>query len=134
MSDAIDNALEQANVIFTAAKEVLNDWDWEEESTLQFPKLLGLLALKMNWTDKQIREYDPIVRFYVRRDSEWYVTRGAYGGIMKTSEKLRKEQAKVSKKQVRENISAKLAEINAKTAEITPELLSSDDDFIFPDM
>src|SRR5271157_388342 len=97
MSNDIDNVMEQFSVVIKTTNEVLNEWNWDEEDTLQFPRLLGLLAVKMNWTDKEAREHDPIIRFYVRRDSEWSVSRGAYGGIMRASDKLKKAQTALGK-------------------------------------
>lgn len=96
----------------------LSEWlAKNEEGNLQFPVLLLSMAAKMNWDDKTMRENDPIVRKYVRNHPDWYVTRGAHGGIMKRSERDKKEQAKaakeLAKKQVQEAIEAKAAQ--AKT-------------------
>lgn len=95
MNDTIDKVVESLSVIFKAADEALNEWTGE--GCLQFPSLIATLALKLNWNDKQIRENDPIVRYYVRNNPSWYVTRGAHGGIMRVSDRQKREADKQNK-------------------------------------
>jgi hypothetical protein len=75
---------------------------------------MGMLAVKLNWDEKQVRENDPIVRYYVRNHPDWYVTRGAHGGIMRTTEKQKKEAEKTAKTTVKEQMKAA---IEAKAAQ-----------------
>lgn len=79
---------------------------WNGEGCLQFPTLLGSIQAKLGWDDKQLRANDPIIREYIRNHPDWYVTRGAHGGIMRMSEKQKKEEVLAAK------IKAK-AELNA---------------------
>jgi hypothetical protein len=120
MSEVIQTTLDRLAEIFTITDEVLNDWTGE--NNLQFPVLLGMIAVKMNWDEKQVREADPLIRFYIRNNPDWYVTRGAHGGIMRSSDKQKKELAKANKdaikKQMQAIIDAKVAEAVSKlTAE-----------------
>ena len=85
MSDAIEPTLENLRALFKATDQALSEWTGE--GNLQFPVLLGRMALAQNWNDKQVREADPFVRYYVRNHPDWHVTRGAHGGIMRASEK-----------------------------------------------
>lgn len=111
--------LAEIDQIFDVTDVALNEWlAKNEEGNLQFPILLLTVAAKFNWDDKTMRENDPIVRKYVRNHPDWYVTRGAHGGIMKRSERDKKEQAKaakeLAKKQMQEAIEAKAAQAQAK--------------------
>ena len=90
-----ESACDDLRPIFRATNEALSEWTGE--GNLQFPKLLEMLALKLNWGEKQLREADVLVRWYVRRHPDWHVTRGAHGGIMRASEKQKKEAAKLAK-------------------------------------
>ena len=88
MSNAIQSVTDQLVIIFKAADEVLNSY--EGDGNLQLPFLMGMIAVKMNWSEKQTREADPIIRYYVRNNPEWHVTRGAHGGIMRNSNRQKK--------------------------------------------
>lgn len=116
MSEVIQATLDRLAEIFTVTDEVLSDWTGE--TNLQFPVLLGMIAVKMNWDEKQVREADPLIRFYIRNNPDWYVTRGAHGGIMRSSDKQKKELAKANKdaikKQMQAIIDAKVAEAVSK--------------------
>jgi|SRR5277367_3181344 len=104
--------------------EVLSDW--RGEGCFQFPVLLGQVQLKMGWNDdeegkKQLRSNDPIIREYIRNHPDWYVTRGAHGGIMRRSEKYKKEAVAEAKRKAKEEMNAeldaKVAELKAKAAQ-----------------
>lgn len=126
MNDIVQSTLEKLSVVFAVTDEVLNEW--VSDNNLQFPVLLGMIAIKMNWDEKQVREADPLVRFFVRNNPDWYVTRGAHGGIMRATDRQKKELAKTNKdavkKQMQAIIEAKVLEANKKideTAAITFE-------------
>jgi hypothetical protein len=96
--------------------EVLNEW--KGEGCYQFPALLGEIKLRMNWDDKQLRANDPIIREYIRNHSDWYVTRGAGGGIMRSTDKQKKDAVKIAKEKVKAELNAALdAEVARKKAE-----------------
>lgn len=111
MSDTINSNLEMLRALFQQTDEVLNEW--KGEGNLQVPVLLGMMAVRFNWDEKQVRKNDPFVRFHVSNSPEWYITRGAHGGIMRASEKQKKEAlllAKtLAKKQMQEALEAKAA-------------------------
>lgn len=111
MSDVIQSVTEQLSAMFKATDEILNEW--QGEGNLQFPNLMGMMAVKMNWNEKQVREADPIVRFYIRNNPEWYVTRGAHGGIMRATDRQKKEQVKAAKEALKQQMKAT---IEAKVA------------------
>jgi hypothetical protein len=117
MSEVIQAALDHLAEIFTITDEVLNDWTGE--NNLQFPVLLGMIAVKMNWDEKQVREADPLIRFYIRNNPDWYVTRGAHGGIMRSSDKQKKELVKANKEAIKKQMQAI---IDAKVAEAVSKL------------
>jgi hypothetical protein len=108
-NDVINKIIDDLLPIFQATDQALNEWT--SEGNLQFPTLLASLAVKLNWDEKQIREADPLVRMYVRRHPDCYVTRGAHGGIMRRSERQKKEAikdaAKAAKDILKQQIEAK---------------------------
>lgn len=111
MRDVTDKLLNELEELFRVTDEVLSEWTGD--GNLQFPVLLGNIAVKMNWDEKQLRENDPFVRKYIRNHPDWYITRGAHGGIMRASEKQKKEALKAAKeaasKQMKDAIEAKAA-------------------------
>jgi len=102
--------------IFAVVDETLNAWIGE--GCYQFPALLGMIQIKMSWDDKELRSKDPLIRDYIRNHPDWYVTRGAHGGIMKMSEKQKKEAVREAKEKAKAEINAQLdAEVTRKKAE-----------------
>lgn len=106
MNNTTSKVFEQLSVIFTAAEDALSQW--EGEGNLQFPTLMATLASKFAWTDKQVREVDPIVRYYVRHSDDWHITRGAKGGIMRSSDKNKKQEAVKAKEELKRQMKAKI--------------------------
>lgn len=120
MSDTIKAVTDQLVSIFSATEEALSSY--EGEGNLQFPVLMGTLAAKMNWTEKQVRESDPIVRYYVRNNPDWHVTRGAHGGIMRASDRQKKEQARAAKDKIKEQMKAIIEAKAAQSSEVDVSL------------
>jgi hypothetical protein len=110
-NDTKEKLLNEYSELMAATDVALSEWSGE--GNLQFPVLLGMMAVRANWDEKQVREADPFVRKYVRSHPDWYVTRGAHGGIMRSAEKQKKEAAKAAKdlvkKQMQDAIEAKAA-------------------------
>lgn len=139
MSDIVQDILNKLEPVFTATDEVLNEWASQKHDTnLQFPVLLGMMAVKLNWDEKQTRENDPLVRYYVRNNPDWYVTRGAHGGIMKASDKQKKEAAKSAKElaklQLQSAIDAKTKTSQNKTDSVKESDDSDDQEFTDSDI
>jgi hypothetical protein len=120
MNENIDNVIQQIIPVWKATEAVLEQWT--SEGNLQFPELLEKLAANENWTDKQLREYDPLVRFFVRRHPNFHVTRGAHGGIMRRSDKDKKDLAKSLKESLKKQMEAELA---VKVAQMSAKLLAT---------
>jgi hypothetical protein len=104
MSNPKQSILDDFSSLFDSVDEALAEW--HGEGCLQFPTLLATMAVKLNWSETQVRENDPVVRIYVRRHPDWHVTRGAHGGIMRASEKQKKEEAKAAKDKAKAEIRA----------------------------
>lgn len=121
-NNTIQDILEQLDVLFRTTDDVLNSWDGSA-GNLQFPALFNMMAIKMNWDEKQMREADPLIRHYIRKHPEWHVTRGAHGGIMRTSDKQKKEDAKIAKAQLKEQMKAS---IEAKVKQAAADSIESD--------
>jgi hypothetical protein len=113
MSDTINNNLETLRALFQQVDQVLSEWS-DVGKNLQFPVLLGMIAVRMKWDEKQVRDADPFVRYHVRNHPDWHVTRGAHGGIMRRSDKDKKESIRLAKelakKQMADALEAKVAE------------------------
>jgi hypothetical protein len=129
--ETINSVSEQFTALCKSVDEVLSTWSGN--TNLQFPILLGMIAVKLSWTEKQARENDPIIRYYIRNNPDWHVTRGAHGGIMKSEDKHKKDALKLAKdavkKQVQDMLDAKVAQIMA--APPSTESLLNEDDFDF---
>ena len=114
-----EKVLKEISDLIDATDVALNEWTGE--GNLQFPILLGMIAVRHNWDEKQVRRADPFVREYVRNHPDWHVTRGAHGGIMRATEKQKKDAVKLAKdlakKQMQDAIEAKAAEEAAKLAD-----------------
>lgn len=116
----IQSYLDSKVSMFQIVDEVLDAWNGE--GCLQFPTLMGQVNAKMNWVGKEgeklSRANEPIIRDYVRNHPNWYVTRGAHGGIMRASDKQKKEEAKAAKDKAKAELAAALeAEVARKKAE-----------------
>lgn len=111
MSDSIQAITDKLSGIFSKANEALSEWT--EDGNLQFPVLMGKLAVKLNLDDKQLREIDPIVRYYVRNHRDYEITRGAHGGIMRLSDKKKKDESRKAKEKLKAEM---LALVDAKIA------------------
>lgn len=107
MNDDIDTFLGDIRSLCDSTDVVLNEWNGE--GNLQFPVLLGMMAVKLNWDEEQVRKNDPFIRAYVRQHSGWHVTRGAHGGIMRASEKQKKEAAVLAKDLAKKQVQAAIA-------------------------
>ncbi len=119
MNDIKEKVLKELNELFDATEIALNEWSGT--GNLQFPHLLSTLAGRLNWDEKQLRRFDPFVREYVRGHTNWHVTRGAHGGIMRTTDKQKKETDRLNKesikKQLKEELEAKLASVSSENKE-----------------
>lgn len=118
MNDSIETFLNTVvKPTCEATEQALSEYTGE--GNLQFPALVEMIALKYNWSEKDVRDRDPIIRSYVRKHKDWHVTRGAHGGIMRAAAKQAKDAAKnvkdVAKQQMRDAIEAKTAAQNAQT-------------------
>lgn len=132
MNTNVNHVLDRLSVIFLATEEILNDWS--ADTNLQFPALLSMLTARFNWNEKQLKEADAVVRYYVRNNPDWHVTRGARGGIMRAADKQKKQQAlllkEAAKKQMKEKIEASAsASASVDTSESTDtDLADLDED------
>ena len=108
-NETIQIVIDDLLPIFQATEQILNEWTGD--GNLQFPVLLGMIAVRLNWDEKMVRENDPFVRKYVRKNTDWYVTRGAGGGIMRATDKQKRDGLKlakdIAKKQIEEALEAK---------------------------
>lgn len=106
MSNMVEVIMKKLSVVFEAAEDELNAFDGNDR--LQVPALVTKVALKLNWDEKQARELDPLVRFYVKNNSNWHVSRGAKGGIVRASVKEAADLAKASKEALKNQMKASL--------------------------
>ena len=134
MNNNINEVLSKIGKIYEAADEIFYSWDGP--GLLQVPNFMGMLAVKLDIEDKEIRNIDPLIRFYLKHHADFYIARGAKGGIDRRSNKTEKDNIKnqkdIIKKMVEEEFAIKLASMQANPS-ISPVNLSDDDD-IFSDI
>lgn len=121
---SVDNTLDKIKTVLEYVEEALSEWTGN--GNLQFPVLIQMVAVKANWNEKELRLNDAIVRYHVRNHEDWHVTRGAHGGILRKTEKQKKDAEKLAKETAKSQVKAALA---AKMAEqsVTSVKTSSDD-------
>ncbi len=125
MNEVIKNILNNLAQMFEATDEALSSW--VESRNLQLPALMGMVSTKMNWNEKQLREADPIIRYYIRNNPNYHVTRGAHGGIMRLSDKLKKEDDRNARMAVKKEVQALLeAKLSALTIKSSADSVSTD--------
>lgn len=115
MKDCIQIASDFCSTVFTetdlSLKEVLPNAECEDN--LQFPALLALVGARLKLTPENLKDVDPFIRYYVRSNPTYYVSRGAKGGIQRAEVHQRKLAAaatkEAAKKQVIHQIDDKLA-------------------------
>ena len=117
---SVDNTLDKIKEVLEFVEESLSEWTGN--GNLQFPVLIQMVAVKANWDEKQLRLNDALVRYHVRHHDDWYVTRGAHGGIMRKTDKQKKDAEKLAKETAKNQVKAALA---AKVADKPPIDLSS---------
>ena len=118
MNTDMSKVMDQVSALFQATEDCLAEW--QGDGNLQFPSLLESLATRLGWTEKQAREADPLIRFYVRNSENWYVTRGAKGGIMRASDRQKKQEAISNKEMLKKQMKAKIeAQAHPTTATAT---------------
>ena len=132
----IQSFLDSKKPVLLIVEEALNEWNGK--GCMQFPSLLEQIKTKMNWDDKQVRANDPIIREFIRNHPNWHVTRGAHGGIMRSTDKQEKEAVLLAKQKVKAEINAALdLEIARKKAEadskITVDNSSIEDNLTEPE-
>ena len=123
----IQKKLDELKNIFTATDEVLDSWKSKDEN-LQVPALIGLLAVRLNWSEADIRNHDPVVRSYLRTHEVWEVIRGAHGGIVKRVERKNKATEKSIKAAVRAQMKAAIEAHLAAEEESANDVLEVDEE------
>jgi len=106
MASNIEKSLEKLSGLFALVDEAL--LSWESKKNLQIPELLKMIAIRENWTEKQMREADPLIRYYVRNHPEFYVTRGAHGGIQHIKVKKEREEIEAIKAVLKDEMKTEL--------------------------
>lgn len=114
--ETVQTIFEELTMIFQMTERVLNEWN--SPGNIQFPVLLGMVAVRMGWDERQLRENDPFIRKYIRKHKEWCIARGAKGGIMRASEKQKKDEMQMTKSAIKQQIEAVIA---AKTSNTPSE-------------
>jgi hypothetical protein len=125
-----EEVLKEFGEIFDAADEVLSEW--KSEQKIKFPELMGMLAVRMNMTDKRARQLEGVVRYYVRNHPDWYMIQGANGGIMPRSQYQKKQDDKLSKlmakQQLKTAIETKVAAVNNKPVNVVTNVVDDSDE------
>jgi hypothetical protein len=126
----IDNFFNIKRQMLSIVDDILAEsFNGKDDVKVQFPNLLSQVQQKLGWSDKQFRHNDPIIREYIRTHPDWYVALGAFGGIMKASERNKKEAIVEAKKKVKEEINAALdLAVAKKKAELQTSVVQASED------
>lgn len=127
---SVDNTLDKIKEVLQFVEESLSEWTGS--GNLQFPVLIQMIAVKANWDEKQLRLNDALVRYHIRNHDDWHVTRGAHGGIMRKTDKQKKDAEKLAKEtaknQVKAALAAKIADKPAIDLSSTASVADDDDE------
>lgn len=100
-------------IIFTAVDQILDAWTGS--GCYKMPILLEQITEQFGWDDKTLRCKDPVIRDYLRNHPNYFLTRGAHGGIGRRIEKQKKDQALAAKEQAKAEVNAAIeAELRRK--------------------
>lgn len=102
MKTDIDDVLNKAKLIFEEVESVLSEHN--DDTCYKVPSLIKVLAVKLDWSEKQSRQNDQLIRFFLRDHSEYFITQGAKGGIQRKAVKAKKEQDKLLKDKLKEEL------------------------------
>jgi hypothetical protein len=129
MNDKIEEVINEMRPIFAATESALQEWAVNPKSgCVSLPILTGMVAVRLNWNETEVRENEPIIRAYVKKNSDWFITRGANGGIMPITRKQEKDAALVAKAAAKAKVAAEMAKVAAIVEEKLVE--ESDDEDI----
>jgi len=84
-NDTLEKIVSDFRTVCQTTEEVLEEW--QGEGNIQFPKLFGLMAMKLNWGEPEVRKNDPLVRHYIQNHPRWIISLGPRGGVMKREKK-----------------------------------------------
>ena len=122
MNSNIEQFKNKIGSLCQAVEEKLESWD--EDSNLQVPNLMKMLALHFSWDEKNTKRMDQVVRNYIHDHPEWEISRGVKGGITRKIIKQNKIADKEAKLKAKEDAKKELiAKINDASS-VNP----SDDD------
>lgn len=129
MSEHVKQAVEEAEKIFAATEEsLLKDWDRKEN--LQFPNLLRYVVSRLNADSKMATKIDLYMRAFVREHADYYVSRGAKGGIMLRSvfnvRENKKAAVEAAKLVIKQQIADKIAASTPAPVDTTEEEIEVD--------
>jgi hypothetical protein len=109
MTDKKQNTLDKVSAICDATDDALASYTGNDN--IQLPVLVGMVAARMGWNTKQLRENDPIVRFYIRNHPDYAITKGPHGGVIPRAVWEKKQVVKNAKAAAKIEMQAKLDEM-----------------------
>lgn len=129
-NEKIETIVSHFRSIALTTQAVLDDWRTEGNGgNLPIPKLLGRIAVKLNWDENQILDNDPLVRNVVRNHPDWLVSLGTRGGVQHREDKERiareKAELKAQKKGRRKKTSVSPELVNQVREEMESRLAGS---------
>lgn len=102
--------------IFEQVDIVLDSY--QGSSKMQVPNLVAQVGKNLDMDDKQIKEADPIIRYYIRNHDKWCSSRGRTGGIELRDNKTAKLAAKAAQQEIKDQLKASiLAKIDTDDAD-----------------
>lgn len=123
----IDNMINDLKEVVTVAEAICSEKLKKDSDRLKFTDLLKEVGTRLNLSDVNVENLDPVIRLYIKSYSNYEIIRGMNGGVRLKQNKTTKVTIEASKEEARAIVEAKIAEMN-KIPETIEEVEKSIDD------
>lgn len=123
----IDNMINDLKEVVTVTEAICSEKLKKDSDRLKFADLLKEVGTRLNLSDVNVENLDPVIRLYIKSYSNYEIIRGMNGGVRLKQNKTAKVTIEASKEEARAIVEAKIAEMN-KIPETIEEVEKSIDD------
>lgn len=124
----IDNIINDVKEVLTVVETICSEKLKKDSDRLKFADLLKEVGSRLNISNVNIENVDPVIRFYIKSYSNYEIVRGMGGGIRIKQTKNSKTSVETSKEEARAIVEAKLANKISEVPETIEEVEKSIDD------
>lgn len=122
MTNNIQPSIDFITQVFTTTNTILTECDWKQTEHYPVAALVTMVSSKVSgMTPQRLKDLDPLVRFFIRDNPDYFIGTGSKGGVQRTADRQAKEVAAAAKAVAKKELQAKLdADTStAKTNEVT---------------